>query len=390
MSRDLEDHAGARATNPVYVDKPTGTSSSILKKRWWLIAALAVLSIVAISFVFWGMSQRKQERAAQVAAVANRPPPAVVGLGFLEPSSTVVTVGAPGSGDSQRIASLNVIEGQEVEQNQTIAVMDTAEKLQAQVRSAQAQIDLKRVMLQKQRLDMVSTIASRRAAVNRARADFEVTQAELKRQEDLVAQGFTSPSTLQGKRREFLNAQATLDEAIAALQRAETTVAPASGARKSGAAAGEFIDVAVTERDLAAAEADLLVARANLDQAVIRAPFKGRIISIKAYPGERVGSDGVVEIGSTNKMRAVIEVYQTDIDRVRVGQAVALRADALNDMYMGKVDRIGIAVKRQTVVNNDPATATDARVVEVFVSLDDDTSRKLSTYSRLQVLAKFQ
>jgi HlyD family secretion protein len=375
-------NSNASATRASTLNANAVAKSRARRWRWWLIAGMVLImligAIVAPTF------KSKQQRAA-VTIAKDAPPTTVVGLGYLEPASTLVTIGTPGGGDAARIASLQVVEGQEVEQGEIIAVLDTADRLNAQRKASQSQIDLKRLALQRQRLDMVNAIASRRAAVTRARADLDTAAAELKRQEDLVAQGFTSPSALQSKRREFLNAEATLEETSAALRRAETTTAASAHSSSS-----EFIDVAMVLRELAAAEADLAVTRANLDLATIRAPFKGRITAINARPGERIGNDGVVEMGATDNMRAVIEVYQSDIDRIRLNQSAELRADALTQTFAGKVERIGIAIKRQTVVNNDPATATDARVVEVFVALDADTSRKLSAYSRLQVRAKFK
>jgi HlyD family secretion protein len=340
-------------------------------------AALLIASIVA-----WRWLAPPRIETGKIATPL--PPPAVVGLGYLEPASTVVTIGAPGGGDASRIVELKAAEGDDVQTGQVLAVLDSAAKLTAQVDSAQAQVNLKRLLLQRQRLELESTLKSRRAALTRARADLESSQAEYKRQLDLLAQEYATAAFVESKKKEFLTAQATAEEMEAALRRTESTVASAQRGRP-----GTLIDVAVTEQELAAAEADVRVAQASQEQALIRAPFAGRVIAIKARPGERVGTDGVLELGTTQRMRAVVEVYQTDIERIRVGQAVELRADALHEAVAGTVERIGIAVKRQTVVNNDPATATDARVIDVHVALDAEVSRRLAALSRLQVRAVF-
>jgi HlyD family secretion protein len=44
------------------------------------------------------------------------------------------------------------------------------------------------------------------------------------------------------------------------------------------------------------------------------------LIEIHTYPGERVGADGILELGRTDEMVAIAEVYETDIGRVRKGQ----------------------------------------------------------------------
>ena len=43
----------------------------------------------------------------------------------------------------------------------------------------------------------------------------------------------------------------------------------------------------------------------------------GQILYVHTSPGERVGVKGVVEIGRTDKMYAVAEVYETDIIHVK-------------------------------------------------------------------------
>lgn len=56
----------------------------------------------------------------------------------------------------------------------------------------------------------------------------------------------------------------------------------------------------------------------------------------------------------------------------------------------GVVERVGLKVKRQSVINNDPATDTDARVIEVRVALDAASSVRVSNLTRLQVRAHFK
>jgi HlyD family secretion protein len=356
---------------------PAGQRHRALLLTVGLVAALLIACLVAWHWL-------ASPRIETTTVATPMPPPAVVGLGSLEPASTVVTIGAPGGGDASRIVELKVAEGAQVQAGQVLAVLDSAAKLAAQLDAAQAQVDLKRLLLQRQRLEIDSTLKARRSALARARAELESSQAEYERQRGLLAQGYVTPAAVEGRKKEFLSAQATVEEMDAALRRTESRVA---AAQPGGP--GTLIDVAVTERELAAAQADVQVAQASLDQALIRAPFAGRVLAVKARPGERVGSEGVLELGATERMRAVVEVYQTDIERVRVGQRVELRADALPEPVNGTVERIGIAIKRQTVVNNDPATATDARVIDVHVALDAEASRRLASWSRLQVRAVF-
>ena len=55
--------------------------------------------------------------------------------------------------------------------------------------------------------------------------------------------------------------------------------------------------------------------RAELDLAVVRSPIDGQVLEVHARQGERVGPDGIVELGQTDAMYAIAEVYETDIGR---------------------------------------------------------------------------
>jgi HlyD family secretion protein len=56
----------------------------------------------------------------------------------------------------------------------------------------------------------------------------------------------------------------------------------------------------------------------------------------------------------------------------------------------GRVSRIGLAVRRQSVVNADPTANTDNRVVQVQVLFDAEGSRRAAPFTRLQVRAAIQ
>ncbi len=91
-----------------------------------------------------------------------------------------------------------------------------------------------------------------------------------------------------------------------------------------------------------------------------------------ARPGELVGGDKpIVTMGDTSRMRAVAEVYETDIGRVRLGQSASVTSRTLDRPLTGKVVEIGRMIFKNDVLNVDPAARADARVVEVRIELDD-------------------
>lgn len=133
----------------------------------------------------------------------------------------------------------------------------------------------------------------------------------------------------------------------------------------------------------AAAAAARTRAEAALDRAVVRAPVAGRVLAIHARAGERVGSDGIAELGRVDAMYAVAEVYETDVGRVRVGQRATITSAAIAGELTGAVERIGMLVGKDDVLDVDPLADADTRVVEVEVRLDDGA--RVAALTRLQV-----
>ena len=147
------------------------------------------------------------------------------------------------------------------------------------------------------------------------------------------------------------------------------------------------VDVMVAQAEVNRAVAAMNRAEAELKQAYIHSPQAGQIFDIHTRPGEKVSSDGIVEIGQTSQMYAIVEVYQSDVNKIRLGQEVELLADAVPGKLNGIVDQIGLQVLRQNVVNSDPSTNIDSRVIEVNVRLDDESSQKAARFTNLQVKA---
>ena len=130
--------------------------------------------------------------------------------------------------------------------------------------------------------------------------------------------------------------------------------------------------VSVAERDVQHTKVDVInaqldAAAAELELTVVRSPLSGRVLKIHAHQGERVAMDGIAEIGDTDEMYAVAEVYESDIGRVHVGQRATVTSRAFGDALHGTVEHIGWKIGKMDVLNTDPAAKTDARVVEVKI-----------------------
>jgi HlyD family secretion protein len=178
---------------------------------------------------------------------------------------------------------------------------------------------------------------------------------------------------------EVARLKAILSNARSEMTRQENLAKTSSTSRVTLDAARMNLDIAL---------ADLAAARARLELSIVRSPLRAQILEIHAYPGERVGPEGIMELGRTDRMYAVAEVYETDIKGVEVGQLAEIRASAMDNAITGKVERISLKVGRLDAVGTDPIAKTDARVVEVFILLDD--SERVSRYTNMQVKVEIQ
>jgi len=129
----------------------------------------------------------------------------------------------------------------------------------------------------------------------------------------------------------------------------------------------------------------------DLFNSKLRSPIDGFILEIKTRVGERPKNEGVLDIGSSQKMEALIEVYESDIDRVFISQNVELSSEngGFQKNLKGKVIRISPQVKQRKVLSTDPTGDADSRVIEVLVKLDQDSIDIVQNYAGMKVIAKF-
>jgi HlyD family secretion protein len=165
---------------------------------------------------------------------------------------------------------------------------------------------------------------------------------------------------------------------------------------KEGAVAADELDrreqqYLQLEGEWRVANAELKKVDADLDNTELRAPIAGTILRIIARVGERPGDKGVLEIGANDHMEAVLEVYESDINQVRLGEDVQLTSEngGFNDPLKGTVIRISPQVRQREVLSTDPSTDVDARIVEVRVGLVSEDARRVRDLSGLKVIGRF-
>jgi len=140
----------------------------------------------------------------------------------------------------------------------------------------------------------------------------------------------------------------------------------------------------------ARAEFDKL--KTELDLSELRSPIDGVVLSVFTQPGERPDNRGILEVGASQRMEAVAEVYESDIDRIHPGQRVELVSESggFSGTVMARVLRISPQVRQRQVLSTDPSADADARIVEVRLEIDPAQAQRLRQLAGLKVIARFE
>jgi len=320
---------------------------------------------------------------------------AITALGRLEPEGEVIKVAAPSSGGNAtpifgapRVARLLVKERATVKAGQPIAVLDTYDRLlaaglqaeaevkEAQTRLAQVQAGAKQGDIQAQQ----ATVAAREATVERLRAEAQRAKLEADRYTELYSQRAISKQEFDNRQLTYAAAARQLEEAKRQLDQAKSTLVSIAEVRPT--------DIQQAQANVNVAVANMQRAKADLEASIVRSPINGQVIKIHSKEGEQVSNDGIAEIGNTTQMYAVAEVYETDIQNVKRGQRAIITSSAFPGEISGTVEQVGMLIRKNDVLNTDPAADTDVRVVEVKIRLDD--SRLVSGLTNLQVKVKIE
>jgi HlyD family secretion protein len=388
-----------------------------LKPSWKIPAGLnwAIgLSVLSLMILAGGMIVMR----TMVSEQTTPPEPTVRlskvnALGRLEPKGEVIRVSAPGSSGTgtvgSRVVELRVQEGDLVQQGQVIAVLDSRDRLVASLMEAKQQVAIAQAKLAQTRAGAKrGEINARRSAVNnlqaelagevksqqtdiaRLKAEFSNAQAEAKRYASLRQAGAVSASEYDRYQLAAQTAQEKLNTAREDLTQTQRTLQ--ARILEANSTVDQVAEVRPTDIALAQAEINGAIAtvqriEAELAQAYIRAPQTSQILRIHTRAGERVGEDGIVELGQTQPMMVVAEVYESDLQQIRTGQRATITSStkAFPKPLGGKVVDIGYTVAKRDVLDTDPTAANDARVVEVKIQLDPIASRQVSRLTNAQV-----
>jgi len=330
----------------------------VLRNKWFWVVIVLLASGGAVAAYF--SKGRQTGTTVTAEPIQRRDLEALVSAsGKIEPQK-VVNISAQSMG---RVTRLGVKEGDRVKAGQFLLQID-AVVAEAAVRRDEAAVAGSRTALEQSRVGLQS-----------ARANLELARQALKRQQELSASGLTTRE---------------------ALERAQADVE----VRESDLRAREQ-EIKNRDTQLRQTEAGLQSSRHTLSQVRFDAPFDGIVTRRNIEEGENVvvgtmNNAGTVlmTVADMSVIEAEVEVDETDIPLVTLGQKAKVTIDAMPDrVFIGTVTEIGNSPIQATAAAATQRTATNFKVT---ITLDDQIpdvrpgftcTAEISTASRTAALS---
>lgn len=233
---------------------------------------------------------------------------------------------------SGRIVELAVTDNQSVKQGDLLFRIDprTYEANLAKAEAALAALD-KQIMLTQRSVNAQQFGAdSVQAAVEKARAAAKQARETLRRTEPLLTDGFVSAEDVDRAKTAQRAAEADLN---AVLLQAQSAASAVSG-----------VDALVAQR--VAVQADIALTKLHLDMATVRAPFNGRVVSLKTSTGQFASAmKPIFTLIDTRHWYVIANFRETELKNIHAGSAATIRLMSDNSKtFEGKVDSIGYGV----------------------------------------------
>ncbi|EAZ92693.1 MFS transporter [Crocosphaera chwakensis] len=430
------------------MDKKRINLKALKPNPWWLIsllvAAAGATGIFGLS-TFYRLSSREStsDSNATTTVEPNSATTTVTSIGRIVPQGKVTRLSASIPDEGARIKEMLVEEGESVDKGQIIAILDSYDRQLATLKQAKQEVKVAQARLEQvkagaksgaikaqsgtvnrfqaelegQLVIQEAKIASLQAqlqgqkttqqeTIERLQAEFNNAQTECKRYDQLYREGVVSASEYDSKCLQATTFREELDEAQADLTRIVTTLssdireAQAGLTRSQRTLQSQIIEAQATLEEIAEVRpVDVEVAQAELDKAItavqqaeanlqlsyVRSPLKGSVLELHTRAGEAVTSQGIADIGKTDQMEVIAEIYKTDIGHIRLDQKATITSPAFDKTLQGTVSHIGLQVKQQDIFSNEPSSDVDRKVIEVKIRLDPQSSQQVAQLTNLQV-----
>ena len=417
---------------------------TFVKPNQKLIIGLIVLGTGLLGITtFYSLSQVAPKPETKTPVVASSAPQKITALGRIEPRTEIISISAPMLLDSDRVMQLLVDEGDSVKTGQIIAILESQERLDDNLRQAQEQVKVaaakleqvkagakvgeidanaanvrkieaqwvgdqanQRTTIQRLTAQLEGDRAAQKATIGKLEAEYRNAKAEFDRYEKLYQEGAISASSFDSKRLNLETSNQQLTEAKVTLERiestgkqqiqeAKTTLAriESTGQQQIKEARSTLnqvsevlgVDVRAAQAEVNAALVAVKKAQTELNQAYIRSPITGKVIKVNSRIGEKISAQGIVDLAETDRMEVIAEIYQSDIGKIRKGQTATITGSAFKGEVSGKVRLIALKVDQQNIFSNQPGENFDRKVISVRIALDRKNSEKVAGLTNSQV-----
>jgi HlyD family secretion protein len=312
------------------------------------VSALVLLAVIVIVSVF---ASRKDEPEVTTIKIETRPElrQTVTASGEVRPvryikltsevqgriqeiyvnAGDLVKVGTP----LVRIDPTQLQSSQEAQWAATQASINDVQNARNAVNSAQQGLAVVEASVAAARQQVIA----QQTAVDRAQVDLNAAQRELKRVTDLIESGVASRSEYDAGRDRFSQAKIALDTARANLEATKIAVKEAQERASQQRMAVQEAKTSIKSSEM----------RANQQQAVLRgrsserskamqlSPLNGVVADIPTRVGEfavaGLSTTSLMTIADMSTINVEVNVDETEISNVEVGQQVKVKVDALGD-----------------------------------------------------------
>jgi HlyD family secretion protein len=340
-----------------------------------VIIALVIVTVLAAVVGANVYFRREQGVSVTTEAIRARDLEALVSAsGKVQPKRRVnISAQRPG-----RVTRLAVEEGQRVKAGQFLLEIDPR-SLEGQVQRGEAGVALAQSALAQARVG----VEQGRANLESSQAALELSKQNLKRQQDLWKDGLTTREALDRAENEVVVREADIkgrEQDIKARQQ----------------------EIQSREQQIRQEQAGLATTRYDLNQVIISAPMDGIVTRRNIEEGETavvgtMNNAGTVllEIADMSVIEAEVEVDETDIPTVSLGQTAKITIDAVPDRtFSGRVTEIGNSpIQAAGAQNTGQRQATTFKVV---ITLDEEVpdvrpgftcTAEITTATRQKVVA---
>jgi HlyD family secretion protein len=130
----------------------------------------------------------------------------------------------------------------------------------------------------------------------------------------------------------------------------------------------------------------------RLRNSTLKAPFAGVITRIYSRNGEVSSQSGVLQMGNLDHLSAELEVYESDLHRVKMGQRVMVRSESgsFPGSVSGTVDEILPGIRQRSTLPTTAVPTVDVRVGIVRVGIDQKFVGPLRAFIGTKLIARIE